>query len=102
MIAAELSAPKTPIFISEIFPLIISQPNILCFRLTPDVNENAKDLGNRLSFHLSRQFPDVAVTWHQGDFIILAKSGQSMPVPSEWREALERVHAEVKDLSDRP
>jgi Piwi domain len=102
MIAAELSALKTPIFISEIFPLTISQPNILCFRLTPDVNENAKDLGNRLSFHLSRQFPDVAVTWHQGDFITLAKPGQSMPDPSEWREALERIRGEVKDFGDRP
>ena len=102
MIAAALTAPKTPIFISEIFPLTISQPHILCFRLTPDVNENAKDLGNRLGFHLSRQFPDVAVTWHQGDFIVLAKPEKSMPDPSEWREALERVRAEVKDLSDRP
>lgn len=25
-----------------------------------------------------------------------------MPEPSEWREALERIRAEVKDLSDRP
>ena len=52
MIAAALTAPKTPIFISEIFPLTISQPHILCFRLTPDVNENAKDLGNRFGFSL--------------------------------------------------
>jgi hypothetical protein len=102
MIAAELSAPKTPIFISEIFPLTITQPNNLCFRLTPDVNENARDLGNRLSFHLNRQFPDVSVTWYRGDFIVLAKPEQTMPTPVDWREALERIRAEVKDLSDRP
>lgn len=102
MIAAELPALKTPIFISEIFPLTISQPNILCFRLTPDVNEDAKSLGNRLSFHLSRKFPDIAVTWHQGDFVILAKPEQPIPEPAEWREALEIIRVEVKDLSDRP
>lgn len=102
MIAAALTAPITPVFISEIFPLTISQPNVIGFRLTPDVNKNTKDLGNRLSFHLSRQFPDLVVTWHQGDFIVLAKPGLSMPETSEWREALERIRGEVKDLSDRP
>jgi hypothetical protein len=102
MIAATLTDPKTPIFISEVFPLTISEPNIIGFRLTPDVNQNSRDLGNRLSFHLSRQFPHVAVAWQRGDFIILAKPGQPMPDSSEWREALERVRSEVKDLSDRP
>lgn len=61
---AALTDPKTPIYLCEIFPLTISQPKpeIICFRLTPDVNENSKELGNRLSFHLNRQFPHVAVT----------------------------------------
>jgi hypothetical protein len=101
---AALTDPKTPIYLCEIFPLTISQPKpeIICFRLTPDVNENSKELGNRLSFHLNRQFPHVAVTWHQGEFIISSKSEQSLASPSEWREALERVRSEVKDLSDRP
>jgi len=99
MIVAELPTLKIPIFISEIFPLTISQPNVLCFRLTPGVNENAKSLGNRLSFHLSRKFPDIAVTWHQGDFVVLAKPEQPIPEPAEWREALESIRVEVKDLS---
>lgn len=102
MTAAQLPTPKLSTFVSEIFPLTISQPSFLCFRLTPAVNEEARDLGNRLSFHLSRKFPDVAVTWHQGDFFALAKPGQPMPETAEWREALESIRLEVKDLSDRP
>jgi len=102
MIAARVSTPETPVFVSEVFPLTISQPNFLSFRLTPDVGENARDVGNRLGFHLSRKFPDVAVTWYQGDFIALVKPGQPMPASSEWREALDLICLEVKDLCDRP
>lgn len=102
---ATVSAPaqSNPIFLSEIFPITdISQPNMICFRLTPDLLQGAKDIGNRLSFHLSRQFPHVVVTWHRGEFTALAKTGQPVPSSADWRVALERVRLEVQDLSDRP
>lgn len=102
MTAAVLPSPQPPVFVSEIFPLTISQPNILSFRLSPNVNDETRELGNRLSFHLSRTFPDVTVTWYRGDFLALIKPEHAMPDPSEWRAALENIRAEVKDLSDRP
>ena len=101
MTAAVLSAPKAPAFVSEIFPLAIPQPSLICFRLTPDANEAARELGNRLSFHLSRKFPNVSITWYQGDFFALAQPDTPTPSSSEWRLALESIRGEVKDLSDR-
>jgi len=68
---AVLTASQSPIFVSEIFPFTVQEPKILSFRLTPEVNNEARELGNRLSFHLSRKFPDVAVIWHQGNFLTL-------------------------------
>jgi Piwi domain len=100
MTASTSSSSMVPVMISEIFPVVISQPNVRCFRLTPNVDETAKDLGNRLSFHLSRCFPDLVVIWYRGVFFALAKPGQVIPEPLEWRDALESIHDEVKDLSD--
>jgi len=99
---AVLTASQSPIFVSEIFPFTVQEPKILSFRLTPEVNNEARELGNRLSFHLSRKFPDVAVIWHQGNFLTLAKPERDLPDSSEWREVLESIRIEVKDLSDRP
>ncbi len=36
----------SPTYLSEIFPLSISQPNLICFRLTPEVD---RKIGNRFS-----------------------------------------------------
>jgi len=103
MTNVELSDSKPPAYISEIFPLTFIHPlNIFRFRLTSSINENTKEIGNRLSFHLSRKFPDVVVTWNQGDFIALAKAGKQMPDKSEWQEVLEAIRTDIKDLSDRP
>lgn len=99
----ELPDSKPPAYVSEIFPLTLVQPpNIFRFRLTSNINESTKEIGNRLSFHLSRKFPDVVVTWYQGDFIALAKPGKQIPNKSEWQEVLEAIRTDIKDLSDRP
>lgn len=101
MTNVELSDSKPPAYVSEIFPLtLVQSPNIFRFRLTSSINENTKEIDNRLSFHLSRKFPDVVVTWDQGDFIALAKPGKQMPDKSEWREVLEAIRTDIKDLSD--
>jgi len=102
MTGSAISNFHPTIFLSEIFPLQLSKPEILCFRLTPDFKEESRQIGNRLSFHLSRKFPDVTVSWHHGDFFALAKPKQAMPSSEEWKMALEIIRAEVPDLSDRP
>ncbi len=93
---------QEPTFLSEIFPLSISQPNLISFRITPTIANHERELGNRLSFHLCRKLPEVVTTWYQGDFFALAKPGCSMPTSAQWRAVLESIREEVKDISDRP
>ncbi len=73
MTVAPVSVSQAPTSLSEIFPLTISQPNLTCFRLTPEVERQD---GNRLSFRFSRKFSEIIATWHSGYFFILAR-----PVP---------------------
>lgn len=90
------------IALSEVFPLTIPSSNLIAFRLAPNTASCDRELGNRLSFHLGRQFPQVVVTWYQGDFFTLIQPDQATPTAAEWRTALERVRTEVQDISDRP
>lgn len=89
--------PPSPTFLSEIFPLTISQPNLTGFRLTPEVD---KEVGNRVSFHLSRQFPELVVTWHNKTFWVLGKPDGKMPSSAEWKEALKTIKQEVEDFKN--
>jgi hypothetical protein len=99
MIIAPVSVSTDPTSLSEIFPLTISQPNLMCFRLTPEVERQD---GNRLGFRFSRKFPEIIVTWHNGYFFVLAKPGQPMPSQDEWRKALLEIQEELKeDIGDR-
>lgn len=99
MTVAPVSVSQTPTSLSEIFPLTISQPNLICFRLTPEVERQD---GNRLSFRFSRKFPEIIVTWHNRDFFILARPGQPMPSQDEWRKALLEILEELKeDIGER-
>ncbi|MBO1348338.1 MAG: stem cell self-renewal protein Piwi [Hormoscilla sp. GUM202] len=95
----QVQVQTSPIFLSEIFPLTISQPNLICFRLTPEVEQQE---GNRLAFRFSRQFPDLVVIWKKSYFWILAKPGSTMPDPAEFKKALENIEEELKDeIGDR-
>ena len=92
--------PNPPIFLSEIALLSHSELNILRFRLSPPIDE--REMGNPLSFHLSRKFADIMVVWHQGDFYAIAKPNQNIPNIAAWREALDVIQNEQKDFGDRP
>lgn len=80
-------------FLSEIFPLTISQPNLICFRLTPEIN---RELGNRLSWRFSQKFPNIVVIWEDEYFFVLAQHNQPMPSQNEWREKLAEIQEELK------
>lgn len=101
MNTATLTVVQAPVFLSEIFPLNVLQPNLIGFRLTPQIAEDDRELGNRLSFHLCRKLPEVIVAWYRGDFFALVKPGGVTPTSPEWRVALDSIREEVKDISDR-
>lgn len=93
-----VQSPPTPTFLSEIFPLTISQPNLTCFRLTPEIT---REEGNRLSFHLSRNLPRMVLIWHQGYFYALGMPKIPMPSPEKWQVILEYVQNRLKDFGER-
>lgn len=89
-------APSTPVkFLSEISCLSISQPNLMGFRLTPEIDQ---ELGNRLSYHFSRQFSDFVVTFYEKSFWVLGKPGLKTPDAERWKEALHNIQQQVEDL----
>lgn len=98
MTATEVSTAQVPTFLSEVFPLTISQLNLSCFRLNPEVDIQE---GNRFAFRFSRKLPEIVVIWHKGYFWVLAKSGQSLPHQEQWQKALWLIQEELKeDLGD--
>ncbi len=86
-------------YLSEIIPLEILNPNLICFSITPDIE---KETGNRLSYQFSIEFPDVAVIWHQPDKLFwgIGKQNKSLPTRQDWKEALERIKNQVEDFQD--
>ncbi|MBC6476321.1 MAG: stem cell self-renewal protein Piwi [Hormoscilla sp. GM102CHS1] len=95
----QVQVQTSPIFLSEILPLTISQPNLICFRLTPEVERQE---GNRLAFRFSRQFPDLVAIWKKSYFWILAKPGSTMPDQAELKKAFANIQEQLKDeISDR-
>ncbi|MDY6781776.1 MAG: Piwi domain-containing protein [Cyanobacteriota bacterium] len=83
-----------PIFLSEVFPLAIPKPNLISFRLTPDVG---REIGNRLSWRFSQTFPNLVVIWERGYFWVLAKSERDIPERARWREALAAICENLKE-----
>lgn len=102
MIATIASPPVTQpkIFSSEIFPLSISHPNVMCFQLTPELE---REDGNRLSFHLSLVLPNIVVVWDKGYFYALGKPGFQMNLlAEEWDEIAAQVTEEsLTDFNDQ-
>lgn len=97
--STDLSAPA---HVGEVFPLVHQSPNLLGFRLTSSLQDGAKEVGNRLSFHLSRKLMNVAVTWYEGDFIALCKPNEKMPTQDEWKNVLTGIRVEIPDISEQP
>lgn len=99
MTIMEVSTAQDLRFLSEVFSLNILELNLICFRLTPDLE---KQEGNRFAFRFSRQFPEIVVIWHKVYFWVLAKPGQSMPNQDQWRKALLLIQEELKEeIGDR-
>lgn len=81
--------------LSEVFPLTIAKPNLMGFRLTPGVD---REVGNRLSFHFSRQFPNVVVVWSENSFWVMGALNTELPNQQQWREALENIQKAVDEF----
>lgn len=94
---AAVPVSQVSTFLGEIFPLTIPQPNLMGFRLSPEVD---REVGNRLSFHFCRKFPDLVVSWYDKSFLVLGKPNQQMPNPDAWKEALKNIQNEVEDFSN--
>lgn len=98
MTSTFVKIPSSSIFLSEVFPIEISQPNLARFKLTPTIKK--KD-GNRLSFHFSLNLPRMVVIWDDGYFYALGLPNRQMPSQQEWQEILEDVQQTIKDYRDR-
>jgi Piwi domain len=85
---------EIPTFLAEIFPLTVRQLNIICFRLSPEVD---REIGNRLSWRFSQRFPGIVVIWHNRFFWVLSKINQAMPSQAEWKQALEIIQVDLKN-----
>lgn len=93
-----MSATTFPTFLSEVLPLDISQPNLSCFRLIPDIDQED---GNRLSFHLSLNIVRMVVIWDKGYFYALGKPNTNKLPQHEWECILEDIQEKLPDYSDR-
>ncbi|MBD2775881.1 stem cell self-renewal protein Piwi [Iningainema sp. BLCCT55] len=100
MATATATVSQPTVFSSEIFPLTISHPNLIRFRLTPNVEQEE---GNRLSFHLSRNFPYMVVIWHKPYFYALGTPNYPMHLlVEEWQDILVQIVEEgLTDFRDR-
>lgn len=97
--AATISQTKT-LSSSEIFRLNLSNINIMCFQLKPEIEQEE---GISLSFHLSRILPHIVVIWDKPYFYALGKFKNSMQeFGRDWESMLEQIALEgIKDFSDR-
>lgn len=83
------------IYLSEIFALENTQPNIMGFKLTPKID---RETGNRLSYHFSRQFPEIIVIWFKDRFWVLRSLNKEFPTKDKWKEALENIQEQIEDF----
>ncbi len=94
-----IQAPATTTFLSEIFPLTLSNQNLSCFHLKPEID---RYIGNRLSWHFSKYFPNIVVIWYRGYFWILAKLNQEIPTQGEWKDVLLEIQEKLQeDIGNR-
>ena len=98
MTAALALGQQEKTYLSEVFPLVENSLKLLCFRLSPMTN---REEGLRLSFRLSRQFPNVVVVWNEGCFYALAAHNEPMPSIAQWEVALTNVCCELPETGDR-
>jgi Piwi domain len=84
---------NTQDFLAEISKLkCIESLNFTSYCLPPNFD---LQVGKKLSYRLSRCFPQVVVIWQEGRFYVLAHQARTIPNLGEWDSALKRVQ---KDL----
>ncbi|MBF2057811.1 MAG: stem cell self-renewal protein Piwi [Cyanobacterium sp. T60_A2020_053] len=82
-------------YLSEILPLKFNNDNITAFQLNPPIDQ---EIGNRVSYHLSRQLQDVIIVYRKGIFYALSSINKFLPTPEVWRRALDQVCSEIEDF----
>ncbi|BAY74606.1 hypothetical protein NIES25_10200 [Nostoc linckia NIES-25] len=100
MIATATITQTKTLSSSEIFRLNLSNINIICFQLKPDIEQEE---AISLSFHLSRILPHIVVIWYKPYFYALGKFENSMKYfATDWESMVEQIADEgIKDFSDR-
>jgi hypothetical protein len=84
---------STQDFLVEISELKCSDSlNFTSYCLPPNID---LQVGKKLSYRLSRYFPQVVVIWQEGRFYVLAHQAGKIPSLGEWDSALKKVQ---KDL----
>lgn len=83
---AVLASPTLSPCLSEISLLVPLEIRTIGFRFPP---AREQEDGRRLSFRLSRQFPHVAVIWHEGVFYAIA--AERLPTSAEWQNAVNQI-----------
>jgi Piwi domain len=84
---------KTQDFIAEISKLKCSESlNFTSYYLPPNID---LQVGRKLSYRLSRYFPQVVVIWQEGRFYVLAHRVGTIPSLGEWDSALKNVQNDL-------
>ncbi|MFQ4147041.1 Piwi domain-containing protein [Chlorogloeopsis sp. ULAP02] len=92
-----IAASPTYTAFSEVFPIKTLELNLMCFRLTPEIEK--KD-GNRLSYHLSRKLSETVVICYKSYFWVLAAYHRKLPSQEELEEVLKSIQNEVEDFHE--
>lgn len=98
MTSTSVPEKQAKAFLSEVFTLRYENLKTFGFQLSPLTN---REDGLRLSFRLSRQFPNAVVVWSEGSFFGLVAQSEQIPNAALWQVALENVQAELSDNGDR-
>ncbi|KAM3111148.1 Piwi domain-containing protein [Phormidesmis sp. 146-33] len=98
MTAITTAPSQELVFLSEVFPLSIAQPNLASFTIAPEIDQ---ETGNRLSFHLSRKLEQAVAIWHEYRLWVLTPM-QRLPLNlSQCQTALAALQRDVPDLCDQ-
>lgn len=103
MTAITTAPSQELVFLSEVFPLAIAQPNLASFTINLEIDQ---ETGNRLSFHLSRKLEQTVVVWYEYRLWLLTPM-QRPPLNlsqlnlSQCQVALSALQQDIPDLCDQ-
>lgn len=99
MTAITTNLSQELVFLSEVFPLSIAQPNLASFTITTEIDQ---ETGNRLSFHLSRKLEQSVVVWYEYRLWVLTPMQRPLLNLSQCQIALSALQQDIPDLCDQP